>query len=80
MKRVKLYEQFVKESKYINLDSVGTVMDQDGITYPMFKGGKPDLDAPVPLSEIDLEDDWYLSLDKKDKKVVDQMLDKLGIK
>ena len=79
MKHVKLFEQFLAEGKYINLDSVGSVMAQDGIVYPQFANGKPDLDAPTELSEIDLEDDWYTSLDKKDKNAVDQMLKKLGL-
>lgn len=79
MKHVKLFEQFIAEAKYTNLDSVGSVMDKDGIIYPQFQDGTPDLDGGVELSEIDLEDDWYTSLDKKDKKIVDQMMKKLGI-
>ena len=79
MKHIKLFEQFIEEAKYISLDSVGTLMDKEGNAYPEKNDGTPDLDSGVHLSEIDLEEDWYTSLSKNDKKEVDKMLKKLGL-
>ena len=72
MKHIKLFEQFIAEAKYTKLESVGSIIDQDGMVYPMTVSGKPDLDAGTPLDEIDREDDWYSSLSAKDKKIVAQ--------
>lgn len=79
MKYIKVFEQFLKEAKYTKLNSVGTIIDQDGVTYPMYNDGTPDLDGAVELSDIDKDDDWYKSLDSKDKRVVDAMMKKLGL-
>ena len=79
MKHLKLFEAFLDEAKYIKLNSVGSVMDQDGVTYPMLNNGQPDLDSPVELADIDMEDDWYQSLNNKDRSEVDRMMKKLGL-
>lgn len=68
MKRVKLFEQFLNEAKYTKLDSVGSIIDQNGIVYPEMENGKPDLNAGVEFSE--LSDEWLSALSKEDKKKI----------
>ena len=70
MKHIKLFEDFLTEAKYTKLPSVGSIIDDEGNTYPMTTSGKPDLDGLVHISEIDPEDDWYMSLSDKDRKIV----------
>jgi len=70
MKHIKLFEDFVNEVKYTKLPSVGSIIDDEGNTYPMTTSGKPDLDGLIHISEIDPEDDWYMSLSDKDRKIV----------
>ena len=52
--------------------SVGSVIDQDGNVYPMFKDGKPDLEAGVHIDDIEKDEEWYSSLSDKDKKAISQ--------
>ena len=70
MKHIKLFEEFIGEAKYTKLHSVGSIIDDEGNTYPMTTSGKPDLDNPIHISEIDKEDDWYMTLSDKDRKIV----------
>ena len=71
-KHIKLFEQFISEARYTKLESVGSIIDQDGMVYPMTVSGKPDLDNGTLFDEIDREDDWYSSLSTKDRKIVAQ--------
>ena len=68
MKHVKLFEAFVNEAKYTELESVGSFIGKDGTVYPAMTNNKPDLDAGVELSEVD--DEWLDSLSKEDKKII----------
>lgn len=68
MKHVKLFEAFVNEAKYTELESVGSFIDKDGMIYPAMTNSKPDLDAGVELSEVD--DEWLDALSKEDKKII----------
>lgn len=68
MKHVKLFEDFLNEAKYTKLNSVGSIIDQDGIVYPQFTSGKPDLDNGVEFSEV--SDEWLEGLSDADRKLV----------
>jgi hypothetical protein len=68
MKTIKTFEAFVNEAKHIKLNSVGSVIDQDGIVYPQLKNGKPDLDNGVEFSEI--SDEWLEGLSDADRKLI----------
>jgi hypothetical protein len=54
----------------ILLESVGCFFDpEDGMTYPAFANGKPDLSNGVHLDEID-NDEWHSSLSVSDHATV----------
>ena len=48
--------------KSIKLESVGTVVDDKGICYPMYKDGTPDLDTPCPIMDTE-NDEWWESME-----------------
>ena len=50
------------------LNSVGSIIDQDGIIYPELKSGKPDLDNGVEFSDV--SDEWLDNLSDDDKKII----------
>ena len=68
MKHIQLFEDFLNEVKYTKLNSVGSIIDQDGIVYPQLKNGKPDTDNGVEFSEV--SDEWLEGLSNADKKLV----------
>ena len=68
MKTIKTFEAFVNEAKHIKLNSVGSIIDQDGIVYPQLKNGKPDLDNGVEFSEV--SDEWLEGLSDADRKLI----------
>lgn len=54
----------------MELESVGTYVDDDGITYPMLLDGTPDKDGPaLHLLDIDVHD-WWTSLSEIDLESV----------
>ena len=54
----------------MELESVGTYVDDDGITYPMLLNGTPDKDGPaLHLLDIDVHD-WWVSLSELDLESV----------
>ena len=56
------------------LESVGTVIDVDGMTYPMLAGGGYDADEGVHVSDIETGGDWMTNLSDADWSVVDLAL------
>tara|TARA_B110000971_G_scaffold194625_1_gene208467 strand:- start:139 stop:699 length:561 start_codon:yes stop_codon:yes gene_type:complete len=68
MKHIKLFEDFLNEAKYTKLNSVGSIIDQDGIVYPQLKNGKPDTDNGVEFSEV--SDEWLEGLSDADRKLI----------
>jgi len=47
------------------LESVGTVLASDGMTYPMLQDGTPDMDSPYHV--LDIENwDWWNNLSTAD--------------
>ena len=59
---------------YIELDSVGTAIDSDGITHPMFADGTIDMDEGMAVEWIDTDDEWSASLSNEDAKSLDEWL------
>ena len=55
----------------IYLESVGTVLDSNGMTYPMLEGGGYDADAGIHLRDIEEDGDWMNNLSDTDWSVVD---------
>ena len=56
------------------LESVGTVIDVDGVTYPMLAGGGYDPDEGVHVDEIEEDGDWMNNLSDADRSFVDLAL------
>ena len=52
--------------KLYNLDSVGAMIDQDGVVYPMLATGQPDWDQDMELNRIDAGE-WWEHLSHYDK-------------
>ena len=59
---------------YIELESVGTAVDSDGITHPMFADGTIDMDEGMAVEWIDTDDEWSSSLSNEDAKLLDEWL------
>ena len=59
---------------YIELESVGTAVDSDGITHPMFVDGTIDMDEGMAVEWIDTDDEWSSSLSNEDAKLLDEWL------
>lgn len=56
-------------ANYINLTSVGCVLDTDThTTYPLTINGEPDINCPVHIS--DCTSDWYENLSVHDDAFV----------
>ena len=54
----------------VRLESVGTVLDNDGMTYPMLVDGSYDVNAGEHLDDIPLDSDWMKNLSESDWGVV----------
>ena len=54
----------------IDLKSVGTVLDSNGMTYPMLDGGGYDANAGIHLRDIEEDGDWINRLSNTDWIVV----------
>ena len=52
------------------LESVGTVIDVDGMTYPMLAGGGYDADEGVHVGDIEHDGDWMNNLSDPDWSTV----------
>ena len=61
-------------SDYIELESVGTAIDSDGITHPINEDGTIDLDEGMAVDWIDTDDEWSSSLSNEDAKLLDDWL------
>jgi hypothetical protein len=51
----------------INLESVGTGLRKDGMTYIMLADGGYDYDSGVHIDDIEPDGDWMQALDEADK-------------
>ena len=55
------------DARMVNLESVGTVIDPDGMTYPMLVDGGYDADAGTHVSDIEKDGDWMNNLSDADR-------------
>ena len=51
----------------INLESVGTGLDKDGMTYPMLAEGGYDYGNGIHLDDIERDGDWWSALSEIDE-------------
>ena len=54
----------------VRLESVGTVIDVDGMTYPMLVDGGYDVNAGEHLDDIPVDSEWMENLSDSDWGVV----------
>ena len=59
---------------YIELNSNGTAVDENGITHPIFADGTIDMDEGMAVDWIDTDDEWSSSLSNEDAKLLDEWL------
>ena len=59
---------------YIELNSNGTAVDENGITHPIFADGTIDMDEGMAVDWIDTDDEWSSSLSNEDAKLLDDWL------
>ena len=57
----------------VNLDSVGCVVDENGVTYPMLVDGGYDEDGGIHINDIE-EEYWFESLSDEDLAVIEDIL------
>ena len=56
-----------------NLNSVGNVIDENGVTYPMLVDGGHDIFAGVHINDIDNED-FFDALSQDDIDIIEDIL------
>ena len=54
----------------MKLESVGTVLESDGMTYPMLEGGGYDADQGIHLEDIEAVGEWWDNLSDADYDTV----------
>ena len=59
---------------FIKLESVGTAVDENGITHPINADGTIDLDEGMAVDWIDTDDEWSSSLSNEDAALLDDWL------
>ena len=59
---------------FIELNSNGTAVDENGITHPIFADGTIDMDEGMAVDWIDTDDEWSASLSNEDAKSLDEWL------
>ena len=59
---------------FIKLESVGTAVDENGITHPINEDGTIDLDEGMAVDWIDTDDEWSASLSNEDAALLDDWL------
>jgi|TARA_R110002020_G_scaffold20041_2_gene68702 hypothetical protein len=65
-----------KTMKLVNLESVGNVIDESGVTYPMLADGGYDIFGGIHIHDIENEE-WFESLSEEDLDVVGEISDSL---
>ena len=59
--------------KLYNLESVGNVIDENGVTYPMLADGGHDIFAGVHINDIENEE-WFDALSLEDIEIIEDVL------
>ena len=57
----------------VNLDSVGCVIDENGVTYPMLVDGGYDEDCGFHVNDIENEE-WFDALSQEDIDTIEDIL------
>ena len=57
----------------VNLDSVGCVIDENGVTYPMLVDGGYDEDGGFHVNDIENEE-WFDALSQEDIDTIEDIL------
>ena len=57
----------------INLDSVGCVIDENGVTYPMLVDGDYDIDGACHINDIENEE-FFDALSQEDIDIIEDVL------
>ena len=57
----------------VNLNSVGSVIDENGIVYPMLEDGGHDTLAGVHVNDIE-NDEWFDALSQEDIDTIEDIL------
>ena len=57
----------------VNLESVGNVIDENGVTYPMLADGGHDIFAGVHINDIENEE-WFDALSLEDIDTIEDIL------
>ena len=57
----------------VNLDSVGCVIDENGVTYPMLVDGDYDIDGACHVNDIENEE-WFDALSQEDIDTIEDIL------
>ena len=60
--------------KLVNLESVGNVIDENGVTYPMLVGGGYDIFGGIHVNDIENEE-FFEALSEEDVEVVAEYWD-----
>ena len=60
------------EIGYVSLQSVGSIVTENGTVYPMCVNGTPDMNSGVDW--IDTSDEWSESLSEEDAGLLDDWL------
>jgi|TARA_R110000824_G_scaffold199544_1_gene383518 hypothetical protein len=66
----------MKTETMIEIESVGSIIDSNGITYPMMVDGGYDKDGGIHIHDIENEE-WFESLSEKDLEIVGGIIDSL---
>ena len=62
--------EFLNGLQLRELESVGTYIQINGMTYTMMADGQADVDTGTPLSEIEPDGDWMDALSHGDRRLV----------
>ena len=57
----------------VNLDSVGCVIDENGVTYPMLVDGDYDVDGACHVNDIE-NGEWFDALSQEDIDTIEDIL------
>ena len=57
----------------VELESVGCVIDENGVTYPMLVDGGHDIFAGVHVNDIE-NDEWFDALSQEDIDTIEDIL------
>ena len=57
----------------VNLESVGNVIDENGVTYPMLVGGGYDIFGGIHINDIENEE-FFAALSQEDIDIIEDVL------